>query len=522
MKVITYQVNLLEPVLVGSLEGDPNSSVALGYLPGSALRGAVIGRYMRQHGLKALDAADPYTRRLFFDGATRYLNGYLLYNNWRTLCAPLSWHHPKGDKVDVRDLALGEWPEDDERQPEVFSAPFTRLTDSTAYKLDPRRQISVHTQRTRRYGRAMPEDKIKEEDNPGAVYRYDALAAGQSFEAAVLCDHDNDNDILKPLLSGEASLGGSGTAGYGRVAFEGAQLAQTWREAGSPDDKLEGVDGKLVVTLLSHALLRDENGQYTVDPAVVTRALKARLGVPLGEAKPAFVRGILTGGFNRTWGLPLPQVLALHMGSVFVYQKPHCPVEKLRDLEALGIGERRAEGFGRVAVNWQTEHSLQAADSSPEVPAPITISGRDARKLAQDMAGRMLRRRLDERLLARANEVKVDPAPSRAQISRLRGVILDELMKPSPNLGRIDQYLTDVEKRSSSRKQYERARVDNQSFLEWLRATLKDPGSKVRSMLYGEPPSVGGVHAELTDELQKRYVLLYTDAVLARAAKKEG
>src|SRR5205807_585423 len=81
MTIITYRVTLLEPTLVTSLQGDPNSGVAFDYLPGSVLRGAFIGKYL---GSKSADTGKNTLRRLFFDGTTRYLNGY-----------PLDvYHHP--------------------------------------------------------------------------------------------------------------------------------------------------------------------------------------------------------------------------------------------------------------------------------------------------------------------------------------------------------------------------------------------------------------------------------------------
>jgi len=38
MKVINYRIELLEPALVTSVQGDPNSAVAFDYLPGSESR----------------------------------------------------------------------------------------------------------------------------------------------------------------------------------------------------------------------------------------------------------------------------------------------------------------------------------------------------------------------------------------------------------------------------------------------------------------------------------------------------
>src|SRR5262245_29272702 len=78
VKIITYHITLLEPTLVTALEGDPNSAVAFPYLPGSTLRGAVIGKYLRHEQLRQLDSTDEQVRRLFFDATTRYLNGYPL------------------------------------------------------------------------------------------------------------------------------------------------------------------------------------------------------------------------------------------------------------------------------------------------------------------------------------------------------------------------------------------------------------------------------------------------------------
>ncbi len=74
MKVINYRVTLLEPTLVTSLQGDPNSAVAFDYLPGSVLRGVLIGKYLEYLGSKSVDTSDSTLRRLFFDGTTRYLS----------------------------------------------------------------------------------------------------------------------------------------------------------------------------------------------------------------------------------------------------------------------------------------------------------------------------------------------------------------------------------------------------------------------------------------------------------------
>jgi CRISPR-associated protein Csx10 len=532
MKVITYRITLLEPTLVTALQGDPNEGMAFDYLPGSVLRGAVISKYMRHHNLTALDAADANVRRLFFDGTTRYLNGYPLdHLDKRTLPTPHSWQCEKGNETDIYDFAV-EVPDDDKKQWQGVGKPFCSLGEQEnggkqkVRLIQPDRHIAVHTARTRRFGRAMPANVIdpSKGDVQGAVYRYDALAAGQTFEAAILCD-DGDAAQIKFWLTGEATLGGSRSGGYGRAKLEfGREVdAENWRETGSA--MTFHVNGKLIVTLLSNALLRDGNGQFVVDPSVVTKTLSDRLGVRL-RLQRVFLRGEVIGGFNRKWGLPLPQALAVRMGSVFVFDKPNCNESKLRELEMQGIGERRAEGFGRVAVNWHTEVELEA-DQTPSTPPTRTVTispGSDSERLLRRMAERLLRRRLDERLVARANGIQIVNPPSNAQLSRLRNILQDELMKHPPDPQRVLDFLSQIEQRNTARRQFERARVGTNTLLIWLEEGLKVSDENAWKSLLGFQPTdarkVGGVGAELTDALRTEYLLRLIDAILARAVKK--
>ncbi len=536
MRVITYRITLLEPTLVTALEGDPNEGVSFDYLPGSVLRGAIIGKYLRANNLTDLDAAGTDVRRLFFDGTTRYFNGYppdRLGN--RTLPTPLSWQHEKGNEVDIFDFAI-ETPAENDRQWQGVGMPFCSFAEPNGNLqkvrlVQPNRHLAVHTARTRRFGRAMPADKVdpSKGDLQGAVYRYDALEAGQTFEAMILCD-DSDVTNLKSWLTGEAKLGGSRSGGYGRARLEVVkdEAAENWRETGGTLSA--DADGKLIITLLSDALVRDGNGQFVVDPCAITHALSQRLGVRL-TLQRAFLRGELIGGFNRKWGLPLPQALAIKMGSVFVYDAPASDVsDKLRELEALGIGERRAEGFGRVAVNWHTEAELRVEERVPPTPpTAVTITELSSQALAERMAQRLLRKRLDERLVAKANEIQILNPPSNAQLSRLRNIIQDELMKVSPNPQRLLDFLNSVKERNTARRQYERARIGGTPLLKWLDDTLQITDEHSWQSLLDFRPEharkVGGVGPTLTEGLCTEYVLRLIDAVLARAAKerrKEG
>jgi len=192
MKALTFQIHLLEPALIASLSGDPNSSVGLDFIPGSTIRGLMIKRYLQ--GVKG-DAGNNEFRRLFLSGSTRFLNAYPRSKNGiRTLPTPLSWNSKKDEQEPVYDLVLME------KKGESWSAiyksqPFCYLWEDDkgngkAEFYKPSFQINIHTANENRQRSAR--------DN-STVFRYQALASGQDFCAAILAEDDGDLENCMPF-----------------------------------------------------------------------------------------------------------------------------------------------------------------------------------------------------------------------------------------------------------------------------------------------------------------------------------
>lgn len=535
MKALAYRIVLHEPVLLTALEGDPNESVSLNYFPGSVLRGALIAKYMEAKGLLELDVGSEEVRRLFFDGRTRYLNGYPLdRQGCRTLPVPLSWYQDKEEvargteekPAPIYDLALnGQYAE--LKRPQRVKAPFCTLGEYFVRLVNPSRRLYLHTARNRRYGRALRYQAGKEGEFGGAVFRYEALAPGQAFEAVIICEHEADAEIIFSLLKGEVFLGGSRTAGYGRAEIAAARvLPPDWREVSVA--LAPGEEGLLAVTFLSDALVRDENGQFTVEPRVIAALLARELGVKL-EVKRCFVQGQPVGGFNRKWGLPLPQALAIKMGSVLVCSLPagaYLEAAKLQELEARGIGERRAEGFGRLAFNWLWREKWKVEGKISEVNLEPDIVHEEGKKLAGRMLVRLFQRRMEEKLALKAVGMgrvlgQVENFPSRAQVARLRGVIRTALMKNPPDLEAVKSYLRDLKGRRTARRQWQGAKMEGQTLLEWLEGLCGkvevERWKDLFELRAKDIPSLGNLSLTLDESLRRDYLLRFMDAVLAYA-----
>lgn len=531
MKILAYEICLLEPALITALDGDPNSSLALPYVPGSVLRGALIQRYILQQKKTAADYQfDPTNdniRPLFFDGQTRFLNGYVACDGQRSLPAPLSWQHKKGDDDGdpIYDFAYEDasWHEPDTDWQGIKDC-FCTVVDDSVQLVKPERLTAVHIARDRHTGR-----KTENEAERRAVYRYVSLAAGQTFSAAIICPDAQCEEALRPLLAGQTWVGGSRTAGYGRAKLTHLRTisGSEWREV---KEEMAESDDRLFVTFVSDGLLRDpHSGQYVVNPLTIAGIIKSHLDHPV-EFERAFLRTAHIGGFNRKWGLPLPQATAVKMGSVFVFKaNGRMDIDRLRQLEQNGLGERRAEGFGRILVNWHKDAELTVNQSQSVKPSPVkittdsTITSIDSTitSITNNMLTRMLREKLDTQLAESASNLsRAVKGVNKTQLNRLRMVVQDELFTAAHGQERLLLYLKQLKERPVTRKQFEWARVEGRPLLDWLESCFTS-----NDLVQGWPtrmPQIGDRRADKTPELIYEYNLRLVEAVLAQAAKKAG
>jgi CRISPR-associated protein Csx10 len=506
MIAITYELCALQPLLLTRLEGDPNSSVSYPYVPGSAIRGALASRYIarrrRERDGRTYDPMkDTDVRRLFFDGAARYLNAYPLdRDGWRCLPAPLSWFYEKQKGLKpgttLHDFSAAaadpagllqpknvgarfwrrfaetassrqkDW-EDEEEEFAVVKKEAERIAATPYVEFtEPVWEINVHTFRERRKGRA--------DEDEGAVFRYQALAPEHSFGGVILAETEADAGVIAGLLQeGDLWLGGSRSAGYGRARAGGVRQNRAWNEGGA-QAKDVAPDGRLVITLLSDAILRRD----CPHGGCADRLFPELLPPPLAGAvvlEESYKHVVPVGGFNRKWGLPLDQAQAIAAGSVFVYRaKAPIAASELEALEREGIGERRVEGFGRVAANGHPDASLvvREAPTTWRLRQEVTLSEAEE-SLAEEMVQRLLRRELDRRLAGSiaSERAALGGSPvTKTQLARLRTLALNAL--PKRDVPRLLAFLLDANLNKPAREQLRGARIDGTRLLDWLAQRL--------------------------------------------------
>lgn len=479
-----YTLSLRSPAVLTSLGGDPNSARTLPFIPGSALRGAVA------RGLGDPQGDAERLRRfrtVIIDGTVRYLNAYPRAGGRRTLPTPVSLqvdrNGPIGSSGETSawDLAAltGDPDADEATWPEVamssLAEPFISLGAAQPLRVQPVHGSRIHQQRDRSRGRAWKEDRDGREEAHGAIFAFEFLDAGQEFDGFVqVCGNDGaicDSLIstVKNALTESVLLGRSRRAGYGGDA------AIAW--SAPRDREVDGqglvggalpADAVFRVLLTSQYVGRDpETGQ--MDASQIEHEIVAAL-----EDRVAIVRRRwrfdLAGGFNRKWRLELPQALACAAGSVLVLKAiAPIPFADLLAVEHRGLGERRAEGFGRLVVlQAPVQRVALRTPSASARPAPTGQPPALVRFVEARILDSAIGRAIKEEAARLARSSTASPSPS--LLGRLRTAMREE---PESALGTLRTWLAPEGHHRLKRPamdQLERCRIGNGERLSgWLR-----------------------------------------------------
>jgi len=516
MKAIIFSLHTQQPLLATSFQGDPNSDVSYSFIPGSMIRGAIIGRYMKQRQISDLDLSNDEVKRLFFDPSkTQYLNAYLLsHEGKRTLPVPRCLFKDKDLELNRVYNWSAEQDQDELKTPKFIGEQYFMKKGESIILYEEKRRINIHNQRDRQKG-CSTQTKINEitqqSQGEGKIFRYEAINAGQKFQAVILFSNDTDAEIINKLLNSSLNIwmGGSQSAGYGHIKIENLELINNWNEIDiSAIDRIE--HDNFTVTLLSDLILRDEWGQYSVippshtnkNPTPLTQELEKLLNTKL-KPKCSYTSSNIVGGFNKKWGLPLPQVPVLSAGSVFVFENVDITPEQIQQLETQGIGERKNEGFGRIAINWLTEEYFDLSKPKQKLSQQPVLENQISRNLAKKMAERLLRQKLEQVLQNKLGYIKIEGNISNSQLSRVQLVARQALSTGDCNmiLSLLDNLPT------NAKNQFDKAFINNTTLRKQLEKWLNNPGDWIPNQ-HNITVTVAGIERKVTDEIARENKLL--------------
>lgn len=376
LNYVQYTLHLEEPVKMGR-QGSQTSTEALTYLAGSTIRGAVLTKVIRDwYGEESEDLAGNAEKRSTLFRDTYFYDAFPCVGNREMIPVPAVYY---ADKHKVREARAEE--EKNRSCPVSVHCCISDVPSEGEVRLGAGQYCCFEDRYIRNYSvhkEANLHIRVGKDEEDSAVFRYEAIAAGQDFTGLIRCKNEEEAEKYRKAVTGEIFyLGGSRGSGYGRCIVSSAEL-KSYEDVRSAYPASAGSESSgFTVYALSNLILLNKDGSET--GYIPADLLESILKVSKVRPVRAFSGITRTAGFNHTWKSDLVQRSSVTMGSVFTFACEGTPdPEGIRLLEEKGIGQRRQEGFGRVLINPDLERKafLKAeADTADE--SPIVFTGED-------------------------------------------------------------------------------------------------------------------------------------------------
>ena len=351
-----YRLRTESPVLITDLSRSADNSMETrGYIPGSAVRGMVLGQL-------SADAPDWFGehRLELLSEQTRFLDAVPIVGDTVPLPSIKGFYEGKEETGVIESV--------------VPSGSFTpghkraKLGAFCGIDGDTIQYWSASTGGATRIGRG--EHKM---------FQTRQLDAGQELEGYILLDNPELSERISACLDGTVWLGADRWGGFGRCAVTLLEAADApHRPAAAAAD---GGKGVLYLLARSPISMRNDIG----DPCGLNTAELARLlSVDSVTVERCATSATEYGGYNRTWQSRVPAAQYYDRGSVFRLRVSPPPLtEKLRLVESQGLGIRRAEGFGQVLFlseeQFESISRKQAPERTPDTRTAAAVKLRQAR-----------------------------------------------------------------------------------------------------------------------------------------------
>ena len=447
--LLRYRLKLTAAAVIPGSEGDPNTVVTRHDIPGGHILGAAAWYYLKQ---AHHSAADPEFRHAFLDGGLRFLTAYPEAADTHQRMVPIPHSIRKFKETEnLLDLVEQEPREDPIKR---LDQRYARISEGQLATQSVKTERNYHHARAskdRRIGRALGAEVA----DGGAFFRYEAIQAGQTFQGAIL-GSEGDLTNLKTWLQDmkTVSIGRSRSAQYGTAKFEWIanvpqELSGLVEWDGFAAQQISATcDKSLIITTLSPLLTANDNGHPDASFPVTELAEVLKWNLSALTLSSSYTRTEMIGGYHAHLRLPRQQVPAIAAGSVFVFKLEENLTEAdLSQLEQGGLGLRKGEGYGRIAVNRQGFLNLadeEAPLDDPEKASLPTVPDVDISSDLSELLQGVVRARCVAEMQGYARDIagqmaKSNRIPSNALLGRLRLFLrqnapdesLDELRNPA-------------------------------------------------------------------------------------------
>lgn len=324
---IRYLLHTDSPVMMTDLShSKDNSYETREYIPGSAIRGLVVGNLAKENP----DWFAEHRTELLSD-AIRFLDAIPTAEKKAALPAIKGFYENKDESVFETVMKDGSF------TPGLKRA---KLGGFCAIEGDTLKFWRTATDGVTRILRG--KDKVEK-----TMFQTRYISKGQTFEGYIELDDPRMSRMIGSALPKTLWIGADRYDGFGKCTMVSCEAVNqpAWREAYGYQ-KQEELTREIYLLAISPFTMMNAVG----DPCgLSTESLAEMLGVGNVEISVCSTSTSEYGAYNRAWKSRAATVRMYDRGSIFKLCCDTAPnLEKLQKLENKGIGARRAEGFGQI------------------------------------------------------------------------------------------------------------------------------------------------------------------------------
>lgn len=447
-RYLKYTIENIDPIRISDdSSSQSGQTITLRYIPGSSIRGYVIGQIMKNGQLDKI-------KKSLLSNKVRFMNAYLSVNGNELFPSPKGFYEDKSsaEVKHIENVTLnGDFSDGMKR---------ASLGRYARFENDMIRYYQVKTE---------SDLKIKinlEHNEKQNVFRNEFISKGQFFTGYIAVDDEELEEYIKDSIDDILLLGSVRSAGYGKCKVVNAQWTENipYSEIVAQKDQTE----ETYLYLLSDTVMRNEYGELC---GIDEKKLEELLGITELNMELCSTSIVNVRGYNRTWGTKLPSAVMYEKGSVFhLKYKGIISSEKMNELMNKGIGIRTNEGFGRVLffdksmyepITKKMEGESYSSRNNNE--KSVTETDRKVlRQIAKSYYKNQIRSAITSYIVSNDLRTKINIKNiSNSQLGMIESSLIKNQYQPSEAQKVLEKYLSHAkEKAEKNNKQQHKNRAD--------------------------------------------------------------
>jgi len=463
-KYLTYDIEALQDLKFSSTNAQIESEETFQYITGSAIRGAFIYKYIINNRVD--DINQGIHREKLLKGKIKFLNAYPEYDDNRSMPFPKCYFAPKNeiktfvDRISIKSCLDTSLEQEYER---VRLSEFVGYDGENYYRVKVDKNSNLHI------------NKLNEKN---ILFRYESIKRGQIFKGIIKVEDDEYVEEVKDLFENAiVYLGGSKGSGYGKCLIKNIEVLEENPEYKLVEDK-DYFEDEIYLIAMSDIIYRNEVGQYMtfIEPEYLAK----ELGLNKVEYVDSSIETKGITNFNNKWNCYSPHILGIKAGSVFKYKiDGDIDIETLKAFMDKGIGERKAEGYGRFIIVDSMEDTYLEESSEVKVDDYDTFElfsnlNEDEENQLQYIVDKIYENRLENYISTIVIDIdkymKNQEQINSSQWGKYKGLFSSLTYKePEEGIESYKKYMNHiVQKRSESYRQIRKLKYKDKDFLDFL------------------------------------------------------